>query len=71
MTRFDEHISITGRLHPMSYHAINIPCLKHQSYPLFENHILFEHLGPAFQCKLLQDVEVDGNSEEVNGEAED
>ena len=30
----------------------------------------FYHLGPAFQCKLLQDVEID-NSEEVSKEAED
>ena len=32
---------------------------------------LFDHLGATFQCKLLQDVEVNNNSEEVEEEAED
>ena len=46
--------------------ALNIPCLK-----LFENHFLFDHLGATLQCKLLQDVEVNNNSEEMKEEAED
>ena len=32
---------------------------------------LIDHLGATFQCKLLQDVEVNNNSEEVKEEAED
>ena len=66
MTRFDEHVR------QMGYRALNISCLKHQwtVIPAFWKRFLFDHLGPAFQYILLQDVEVD-NSEEVNGEAED
>ena len=45
--------------------------LKASAIPNFWKPYLFEHLGPAFQCKLLQDAELDSNSEEVNEEAED
>ena len=60
MTRFDDHIPGHLPQNQMGYdRALNIPCLK-----------LFDHLGATLPCKLLQDVEVNNNSEEMKEEAE-
>ena len=45
--------------------------IKASTIPALKKTIYLDHLGPAFQCKLLQDVKVDSNSEEVNKKAED